>query len=128
MSANEAIDFWSILISQAGALAYVRWRFAVSGAKAAIEVGQVAEAGLERDRADWRRAERIGDDAFWRINKYASDLLALGQVDAPIAALDRILKLAVSRYPASFPCARSGRRSAVLYRPHSSRESVRMWP
>jgi tetratricopeptide (TPR) repeat protein len=56
---------------------------------------QAGEA-LARDKT---QIEVTGNDAFWLVNEYASNLRALGRMDEAIAALDGLLALGLDRYP-----------------------------
>lgn len=59
---------------------------------------EAANAGkaLATDKA---KVETVGDDAFWLVNEYSSDLAAAGKTDEAIAALDGLLTLGLNSYP-----------------------------
>ena len=48
---------------------------------------------------DTAKVEVAGNDGFWLVNEYASDLRASGRMDDAIAALDGVLALGTDRYP-----------------------------
>jgi transglutaminase-like putative cysteine protease/tetratricopeptide (TPR) repeat protein len=71
------------------------------GMQALRALGRFQEA-LDAGKAlaeDKAQIEVAGNDAFWLVNEYALNLLALGRGDEALARMDAVLALGLDRYP-----------------------------